>query len=102
MAGDAQPSHRASTAPKPRGKGEAQNWGVAQPGSSLQQRPGRPQHSAAAWQKTGSSSAGDGWHALLIPPSWLQTKATPRKVARAAVPATVVSTRMPTNWLSLT
>src|SRR3989442_15675035 len=102
MAGDAQSAQRACTAPKPRGNGEAQNWGVVQPGSSRQQRLGRPQHSATAWQKTGSSAGGDGWQALLIPPSWLQTKATPRKVARAAVPATVVSTRMPTNWLSLT
>jgi len=47
-------------------------------------------------------SSGDGWQALLMPPSWLQTKATPRKVARAAVAAAVVSTRTPTNWLSLT
>src|SRR5437899_1509293 len=102
MTGDAQPSQRACTAPKPRGKGLAQNWGVGQLGSLLQQRSGRPQHSASAWQKTGSVSSGDGWQALPIPPSWLQTKATPRKVARAAVPATVVSTRLPTNWLSAT
>src|SRR5436190_24344393 len=102
MAGDAQPSQRDCTAPKPRGKGEAQNWGAAHAGSSRQQRPGRPQHSAVAWQNAGSVSSGDGWQALLMPPSWLQTKATPRKVARAAVAAAVVSTRTPTNWLSLT